>query len=108
MLTGFHLAEGYPYTQFLEYPLLVLQVIYPSSTSLNLSPSFYNKSFDLQNFLLLLLLGLTTSSPLLPTCAITFFSTAIASMAIGAVPKSLMLLAMVGDIDYYYLCKIGI
>merc|ERR1712037_93454 len=23
MLTGFHLAEGYPYTQFLEYPLLV-------------------------------------------------------------------------------------
>ena len=26
MLTGFHLAEGYPYTQFLEYPLLVLQV----------------------------------------------------------------------------------
>jgi len=71
MLTGFHLAEGYPYTQFLEYPLLVLQ-----------------------NFVLLLLLGLTTSSPLLPTCAITFFSTAIASMAAGAVPKSLMLLAM--------------
>jgi len=31
MLTGFHLAEGYPYTQFLEYPLLVLQVKYSIS-----------------------------------------------------------------------------
>jgi len=71
MLSGFHMAEGYPYAQFLEYPLLVLQ-----------------------NFLLLFLLGLATSSPLLPTCAITFFSTAIASMAAGAVPKSLMLIAM--------------
>jgi len=56
MLSGFHMAEGYPYAQFLEYPLLVLQ-----------------------NFLLLFLLGLATSSPLLPTCA---------------VPKSLMLIAM--------------
>merc|ERR1711972_941505 len=64
------MAEGYPYAQFLEYPLLVLQ-----------------------NFLLLFLLG-SASSPLLPTCAITFFSTAIASMAAGAVPKSLMLIAM--------------
>jgi len=76
MLSGFHMAEGYPYAQFLEYPLLVLQ-----------------------NFLLLFLLGLATSSPLLPTCAITFFSTAIASMAAGAVPKSLMLIAMGAQIQ---------
>ena len=104
ILTGFHLAEGYPYTQFLEYPLLVLQVTSPISTQINVNllPFLCNAMFDFQNFLLLLLLGLTTSSPLLPTCAITFFSAAIASMAGGVVPKSIMLLAMVGwDSDYY-------
>ena len=37
ILTGFHLAEGYPYTQFLEYPLLVLQVTSPISTQINVN-----------------------------------------------------------------------
>ena len=42
MLTGFHLAEGYPYTQFLEYPLLVLQV---TQTKLLLLVTFSLQSF---------------------------------------------------------------
>ena len=66
------MSDSYPWTQYLEYPLLVLQ-----------------------NFLLLLLLGLTTSSMGFSTGTITLYSGAIAAMAGGAVPRHLILLAMV-------------
>lgn len=72
VLAGFYTAESYPWSQYLEYPLLVLQ-----------------------NFLLLLLLGLATSSLATPTAAITLCTAAMAAMAGGAVPREAMLLAMV-------------
>lgn len=71
VLSGFYTAESYPWSQYLEYPLLVLQ-----------------------NFLLLLLLGLASNAPAAAAAAVTLCSAAIAAMAGGAVPREAMLLAM--------------
>ena len=59
--------------QYLEYPLLVLQ-----------------------NFLLLLLLGLASSSLVPCSAAVAAYSVAISCVARGLVPRHIVLLAMVG------------
>lgn len=69
--TGFYLSQSYPWTQYLEYPLLVSQ-----------------------NFLLLLLLGLATSSIPFSTATIAVITAVIAAMGQGAVPKDVILMGL--------------
>jgi len=69
--SGFYLSQSYPWTQFLEYPLLVLQ-----------------------NFLLLLQFGVATSSLPSYTATITVIAGVITAMGQGAVPKNVMLMGL--------------
>jgi hypothetical protein len=66
--------ESYPWSQYLEYPLLVLQ-----------------------NLLLLLLLGDLTSSLATSAAAVTAVTAAIGAVAGGALSRHVVLLAMVSS-----------